>query len=182
MLVLIFAYGASQFGWPAWLHLPALGVSSLDAPLLSSGAHLVDRMRHLVLPVATLSLIGIAGTAVYVRSAVLETRDRDFVRTARAKGLAAHRFLIRHVLRNSLLPVITLLGLSVPMLFSGAVFVEFVFGWPGMGRVMVEAVGARDYPVVMATTAIFGALVVLGNAAADVLYLVVDPRLHQPAS
>ena len=182
MLILIFTYGSVQMGWPAWLHLPALGISSLSAPFLSPGARLADRLRHLVLPLATLSLIGAAGTARYVRSAVLETRQREFVRTARAKGLAPRVVVLRHILRNSLLPVITLLGLSLPMLFSGAVFVEFVFGWPGMGRVMVEAVGARDYPVVMATTAIFGALVVTGNAAADLLYAVADPRLADSSS
>lgn len=179
MLVLVFAYGAAQFGWPEWLHFPALGVSSFNAPFLSPAARAADRVRHLILPLATLSLIGAAGTARYVRSAVLEVREREFVRTARAKGLPSRAVLIGHVLRNSLLPVITLLGLSLPMLFSGTVFVEVVFGWPGMGRVMVDAVGARDYPVVMATTAIFGVLVVAGNAAADLLYLVVDPRLRE---
>jgi peptide/nickel transport system permease protein len=181
MLVLIFAYAASQFGWPAWVHLPALGVSSLGSDFLSPAARVLDRVRHLILPVATLSLIGAAGTAVYVRSAVLETQEREFVRTAHAKGLAPPRVLVSHVLRNSLLPIITLLGLSLPMLFSGAVFVEVVFAWPGMGRVMVDAVGARDYPVVMATTAIFGALVVAGNVVADLLYVVIDPRWRQQA-
>jgi peptide/nickel transport system permease protein len=84
---------------------------------------------------------------------------------------------LRHVLRNALLPVITLLGLSLPALFSGTVFVEVIFAWPGMGRVMVDAVGGRDYPVVMATTAIFAALVVIGNLLADMLYSVADPRV-----
>src|SRR5262249_2917411 len=127
MLVLVFAYFAAQMGWPVWLRLPALGVSSVGAPFLSPAARLFDRVRHLALPVAALSLIGMAGTAVYVRSAVLEVRDREFVRTARAKGIAARSVLLRHVLRNSLLPVVTLLGLSLPMLFSGALFVEVVF-------------------------------------------------------
>jgi peptide/nickel transport system permease protein len=177
MLVLIFAYGAARFGWPAWLHFPALGVASANAQLLSTTGRFADRLRHLALPLATLSLIGIAGTSRYVRSAILEVGDREFVRTAHAKGLAPLRVLLRHVLRNALMPVITLLGLSLPMLFSGAVFVEAIFAWPGMGRIMVDAVSARDYPVVMATTAIFGALVVAGNSVADILYAVADPRL-----
>jgi peptide/nickel transport system permease protein len=182
MLVLVFSYGAARLGWPSWLQLPALGVASLDAPFLTGAGRALDRLRHLVLPLATLSLIGAAGTARYVRSAVLEVRGREFVRTARAKGLPSRRVLLLHVLRNSLIPVVTLLGLSLPILFSGTVFVEVIFGWPGMGRVMVDAVGGRDYPVVMATTAIFGALVVAGNILADVLYTVVDPRMRETAA
>ncbi len=179
MLVLIFAYGAARFGWPPWLQLPAMGVASANAEFLSPAGRLSDRMRHLVLPLVTLSAIGAAGTARYVRAAILDIRGREFVRTARAKGLRPSVVLLRHVLRNALIPIITLLGLSLPMLFSGAVFVEVIFGWPGMGRVIVDAVGSRDYPVVMATTAIFGALVVAGNSLADVLYAVADPRLKE---
>ncbi|MDH5550132.1 MAG: ABC transporter permease, partial [Gemmatimonadota bacterium] len=101
---------------------------------------------------------------------------------ARAKGLSPQTVETRHVLRNGLLPVITLLGLSLPALVSGTVFVEVVFAWPGMGRVMVAAVGARDYPVVMAVTALFAVLVVLGNLLADLLYAVADPRLRRGLS
>jgi len=180
MLVLIFSYAAARFGWPGWLQLPALGVASLDAPFLSPAGRVADRVRHLILPLTTLSLLGMAGTARYVRAAILDVRGREFVRTATAKGLPWLTVLLRHVLRNSLLPIVTLLGLSLPMLFSGTVFVEVIFGWPGMGRVMVDAVGSRDYPVVMATTAIFGALVILGNGISDFLYTVVDPRLRDP--
>jgi peptide/nickel transport system permease protein len=180
MLVLIFSYAAARFGWPGWLQLPALGVASLDAPFLSPAGRVADRVRHLILPLTTLSLLGMAGTARYVRAAILDVRGREFVRTATAKGLPRLTVLLRHVLRNSLLPIVTLLGLSLPMLFSGTVFVEVIFGWPGMGRVMVDAVGSRDYPVVMATTAIFGALVILGNGISDFLYTVVDPRLRDP--
>ena len=153
---------------------------SLSHPSDGPFGRAADRFRHLVLPLITLSLIGAAGAARYVRAAVLDVRERDFVRTARAKGLSPLAIELRHVLRNALLPVITLLGLSLPMIFSGAVFVEVIFAWPGMGRIMVDAVGARDYPVVMATTAIFGALVVAGNTLADALYAVADPRLREP--
>ncbi len=176
MLVLVFSYAAARLGWP--LRLPAMGVSSLDADVLTTWGRLADRVRHLVLPLATLGLIGAAGAARFVRGAVLDARASPYVRTADAKGLSRFTVETRHVLRNSLIPVVTLLGLSLPALFSGTVFVEVIFAWPGMGRVMVDAVGARDYPIVMATTAIFAALVVIGNILADLLYAVVDPRVR----
>ncbi len=179
MLVLVFSYGAARYQWPSWLQFPALGVAALDADFLSPWGRLADRVRHLALPLATLGLIGAAGMARFVRGAILDVRDNDYVRTARAKGLPPAAIEVRHVLRNALLPVVTLLGLSLPALFSGTVFVEVIFAWPGMGRVMVDAVGARDYPVVMATTAIFASLVVLGNLLADLLYAAVDPRLRR---
>ena len=177
MLVLVFSYTASRHGWP--IQLPAIGVAGLDAEFLSPWGRIADRLRHLVLPLATLSAIGAAGAARYVRGAVLDVREQDYVRTARAKGLAPHRVELGHILRNALLPIITLLGLSLPALFSGTVFVEVIFAWPGMGRVMVDGVIARDYPVVMATTAVFAMLVVAGNLIADVLYGVADPRLRE---
>ncbi len=179
MLVLVFSYASARHGWPMWLRFPALGVASLDADFLSPAKRFVDRVRHLVLPLVTLGLIGVAGTARFVRGAVLDTRFQPFVQTARAKGIPRLFVELRHVLRNALLPVITLLGLSLPALFSGTVFVEVIFAWPGMGRVMVDAVGGRDYPIVMATTAIFASLVVLGNLLADILYGVADPRISE---
>jgi peptide/nickel transport system permease protein len=179
MLVLVFSYTAARLGWPAWLQFPALGVAGLDAQFLTPWERLVDRLRHLALPLVTLSAIGAAGAARFARGAVLDVRGHAFVRTARAKGLHPTIVEGRHVLRNALLPIITLLGLSLPALFSGTVFVEVIFAWPGMGRVMVDAVGARDYPVVMATTATFAVLVVVGNILADVLYTAADPRLRR---
>ncbi|HKI96255.1 MAG TPA: ABC transporter permease [Gemmatimonadales bacterium] len=179
VLVLVFAYVAARHGWPAWLQLPALGASGIDAAFLSPWGKLVDRVRHLALPLATLGAIGIAGTARFVRGAAVDVERQDYVRTARAKGLAPHVIELRHVLRNALLPVITLLGLSLPALFSGTVFVETIFAWPGMGRTLVSAVSARDYPVVLAATAVYAVLVVLGNLLADVLYAVADPRLRR---
>ncbi len=179
MLVLVFAYGAARYDWPAWLQLPAMGVAALDSEFYTGWGRVVDRMRHLALPLVTLGAIGAAGTARYVRGAVLDVRGHEFVRTARAKGIAPLAVELRHVLRNALMPIVTLLGLSLPALFSGTVFVEVIFAWPGMGRVMVDAVGARDYPVVMATTAIFAVLVVIGNLLADLLYAWVDPRLRR---
>jgi len=179
VLVMVFSYHAARAGWPAWLRFPAFGIAGLDADFLPPGARAADRARHLVLPLLTLASIGAAGIARFARGAALEVRRERFVLAARARGLSAARLERRHVLRNALIPVITLLGLSLPALVSGTVFVEVIFAWPGMGRVIVEAVLARDYPVVLATTAVFAALVVIGNALADVLYAVADPRMRR---
>jgi len=170
MLVLVFTY------WARWL--PAFGASGLDADYLSGAARLVDQLRHLALPLAALTLIGIGGAARFVRGAMLETLSQPFITTARAKGLAPRLVIGRHALRNALTPVVTLLGLSLPALFSGAVFIEAVFAWPGVGRVLVEAVQARDYPVVMAATAVSAVLVVAGNLLADALAAWLDPRVR----
>ena len=176
-LVLVFAYFAVLWNWPPMIRLPALGSSGIGADLLRPAQQLADRIRHLVLPVTTLSLVGAAGLARYVRTATLEALRQPSVRTARAKGLGETRVLVRHALRGALLPVITLAGLQLPALFSGVVFVETIFAWPGMGRVAVQAVLARDYPVVMAATAVFAALVVLGNLLADAAVAIADPRV-----
>jgi peptide/nickel transport system permease protein len=174
MLMLVFTY---------WLRLlPGFGAAGFDADYLSGGAWLLDQLRHLALPLATLTLIGVGGAARFVRGAMLETLSQPFITTAHAKGLTPRRVVGRHALRNALTPVVTLLGLSLPALFSGAVFVEAVFAWPGVGRVLVEAVQARDYPVVMAATAISAVLVVAGNILADVLAAWVDPRLREGAA
>ncbi len=177
-LVLLFAYGAALWHWPAALALPAMGAESIGADLLSPAQRLGDRLRHLVLPTLTLATIGAAGLARYVRGATIEALRQPAVRTARAKGLGNARVVRRHALRNALVPVITLAGLQLPALFSGVVFVETIFAWPGMGRVMVQAVLSRDYPVVMAATAVFAVLVVAGNLLADALSAWADPRLR----
>ena len=170
MLVLVFTYWARL--------LPAFGAAGFDADYLRGGAWLVDRLRHLALPLTALTLIGMGGVARFVRGAMLDTLSQPFITTARAKGLAPVQVIRHHAMRNPLTPVITLLGLSLPALFSGAVFIEAVFAWPGVGRVLVEAVQARDYPVVMASTAVSAALVVVGNLLADVLAVWVDPRVR----
>ena len=175
-LVAVFAYGAALWQWPSPLRFPAFGAAGLGADLLPPGARLADRLRHLALPVATLAVVGVAGTARFVRGAMLEALRQPFVRAARAKGLGEARILLGHALRNALVPVVTLFGLQLPALFSGVVFVETIFAWPGMGRVTVQAVLARDYPVVMATTAVFALLVIAGNLLADALAWLADPR------
>jgi peptide/nickel transport system permease protein len=168
MLVMIFTYRLRL--------LPAFGAAGFDADFLPPAARLADRFRHLVLPLATLTLVGIGGTARFVRGAMLDVAGSPWVTVARAKGLSETRVMLHHVLRNALVPVVTLLGLSLPTLFSGAVFIEAIFAWPGVGRVLVEAVQARDYPVVMAATAVSALLVVLGNLLAEALVRLVDPR------
>lgn len=132
---------------------------------------------HMVLPVASLSLQQIAGWSRYVRAAMLEVLHQDYIRTARAKGLARSRINFRHALRNALIPVITLIGLTIPTLLGGAAITETIFSWPGVGFMGVEAVAQRDYPVVLAFVMIGGLGVVLGNLAADVFYAVADPRI-----
>ncbi|HEV2671704.1 MAG TPA: ABC transporter permease [Gemmatimonadales bacterium] len=170
MLVLVFTY------WARWL--PAFGAAGFDADYLSGGAWLADRLRHLALPLATLTLIGVGGAARFVRGTMLDTLSQPFITTARAKGLTPRQVLGRHALRNALTPIVILLGLSLPALFSGAVFIEAVFAWPGVGRILVEAVQARDYPVVMAATTVSAVLVVAGNLLADVLAAWLDPRVR----
>jgi peptide/nickel transport system permease protein len=179
-LVLVFAYGAALWGWPAWLRFPALGAEGPGADFLSGGRQAADRARHLVLPVLTLALVGAGGAARFARASLVDVLRQPFVKAARAKGLSERRVITRHALRNALPPIITLLGLQLPALFSGVVFVETIFAWPGMGRASVQAVLARDYPVVMAATAVFAVLVVLGNLLADVLGAAADPRLRSP--
>lgn len=177
MLILVFALHAKvTWGWPIWF--PPSGMTSVDHEFLGPIAQLRDRAAHLFLPAMSLVLMLAAGVARYTRSSMLEVIRQDYVRTARAKGVGEVRVIFKHALRNAVLPVVTLLGLYLPFLFSGAVFVETVFAWPGMGRVIVEAVSQRDYPVVMAVSFVFAVMVVLGNLLADVLYAVVDPRIR----
>jgi peptide/nickel transport system permease protein len=173
MAVLVFAQ---------WLRvLPVGGVVSADVyPYLTSGwARLADRLRHLVLPAGTLVLLGAGGVARFQRAALLDVAHEDWLRTARAKGLGERAVLLRHALRNALLPVITVFGLSLPALVGGATFIEYVFAWPGMGRLAVEAVGRRDYDLVTACAVLGGALVAAGSLLADLLHAVADPRLRE---
>lgn len=176
MLMLVFSLKASEWGWP--ISLPPTGVTSVDYDFMTAGEKLRDRIAHLVLPVATLTLALAAGVARYTRGQMLEVVRQDYIRTARAKGLPERTVIFKHALRNSLIPVITLLGLNLPYLFSGAVFIEYIFAWPGMGRVIVEAIYQRDYPLVMATSFLFAVIVVIGNLIADTLYAVADPRIR----
>lgn len=176
MLMMVFSLQAHRWGWP--IALPPTGITSVDYEFMTFSERVWDRISHLILPVSTLTLALAAGVARYTRGAMLEVVRQDYIRTARAKGLPERTVIMKHALRNSMLPVITLLGLYLPFLFSGAIFIEVIFAWPGMGRIIVDAIFQRDYPLVMATSFVFAAVVVLGNLLADVLYAVADPRIR----
>jgi peptide/nickel transport system permease protein len=137
-----------------------------------------DRIKHIVLPASTLAFGLIATKSRYMRSSMLEVIKQDFIRTARAKGLSENKVIYKHALRNALLPIITILGFQLPALFGGALFVEQIFAWPGMGRLAINAIYIRDYQVIMGTTMFAGVMVVIGNLLADILYAVVDPRIQ----
>ncbi|MDP9349502.1 MAG: ABC transporter permease [Gemmatimonadota bacterium] len=178
MLILLFSLKANQWGWPLWLQLPASGMTEVGMEGAPLGEQLADRIKHLILPAVALGIGSAAGVARYMRGSMLEVIHQDFIRTARAKGLAERTVIFKHALRNALIPIITLLGLYLPFLLSGAVLVETIFAWPGMGRLIVDAIFQRDYPLVMATSFVIAAIVVLGNLLSDVLYAVVDPRIR----
>ena len=137
----------------------------------------VDGLKHMVMPVMVLAFSEIAGTSRYVRSSLLEVLRLDYIRTARSKGLSEKVVIYRHALRNALMPVVTFLGLGLAGFIGGALVIENMFGWPGMGRISVGAVFSKDYPVIMGTTMAFSLLTILGNLVADIMYAVVDPRV-----
>jgi peptide/nickel transport system permease protein len=178
MLILLFSLKAAQWGLPTWLQFPAAQMMSVGAEYLPPGAQLVDRLEHLFLPAVALGIGSAAGVARYMRGSMLEVIHQDFIRTARAKGLSERTVIFKHALRNALIPIVTLLGLYLPFLLSGAVLVETIFSWPGMGRLIVDAIFQRDYPLVMATSFVISAIVIFGNLISDVLYAVVDPRIR----
>jgi peptide/nickel transport system permease protein len=166
MLVLVFGV---RLHW-----LPSSGIR----PVTSTGWNPLEMAPYLVMPTIVLGTGLLAYVARFVRSSMLEALGQDYVRTARSKGLHETSVLIRHVLRNSLLPVITIAGFLLPLLIGGAVVVEYVFALPGMGRLAVDSVFARDYPVILTITIFSAIAVILGNLVADVLYAVADPRIR----
>lgn len=171
MIMLIFAYWFPIF--------PVAGaVDPVMHEYMGPVAAFIDRLRHLALPAITLALLAGAAVARYQRAELLRVLPDDYVRTARAKGVSERRIMLVHVLRNALIPTISLLGLSLPVLFTGAVFIERVFAWPGMGWVILGAVSTRDYPLVTAGVIVAAATVTLGSLAADLLYQIVDPRIR----
>ncbi len=171
LLLLTFSY---------WIPiLPAGGVTDpFMYDYMSGWGKLVDRLKHLVLPAGTLALLTTAAVARFQRAALLEVVELDYVRTARAKGLGERAVLVRHALRNALVPVVTLVGLALPGLLGGAVFVEKVFAWPGMGQLTVNAIASRDYPLVTAGVVVGGTMVAVGSLVADLLLVAIDPRVR----
>ncbi len=164
---------AVRLGW-----LPVSGLASLEAERWPLLARAQDLTRHLVLPVGVMVLGSLAGISTYVRSSMVEVLRQDYIRTARAKGLTPRRVLFHHALRNALLPLITLLGLSLPALLGGSVILETIFSIPGMGRLFYDSVIARDYPVIMALLVLGAVLTLFGNLLADMAYAVADPRIR----
>ena len=145
---------------------------------IGQGFSMVDRLHHLLLPGLVLAFREIGVLVRYTRSSMLDVIRQDYVRTARAGGLPEWSIIFRHALRNALLPLITMLGLTIPRLFAGVVIIEQIFQWPGMGRLAIEAIQSRDYPVLMGLTLCTAIMVLLGNLLADVLYGVADPRIR----
>ncbi len=166
MLILVFSV---ELGW-----LPSSG---LIDPRINNPT-ILDYLRHLLIPAFVLGTASMGGLVRFIRASMLEVLRQDYILTARAKGLSERRVLYKHALRNALLPLVTIIGMSIPGLLSGAVLVETVTGWPGMGRLAVNAVFARDYPIIMALVMIFSLLVILGNLIADIVYSYVDPRIR----
>jgi peptide/nickel transport system permease protein len=170
LVIIIFAVKFREWGLPS---LPASGMVTLGGE-----QGLSDRLVHLVLPVSVLALFSAAHYTRYVRSSMLEVLHNDYVRTARAKGLAESMLIWRHALKNAALPVITVITLDLPVLFSGAVVVESIFAWPGMGRLFLESALRFDYAVLMGVVTIAAALVIGSTLLADLLYCWIDPRIR----
>jgi peptide/nickel transport system permease protein len=165
----------------AWLHNPFTGQPLLPAGgMYTPGAQypVWDRLQHLVLPVTAGALGWIAWYSRFMRSSMLDVIHQDYLRTARAKGLPEHKVLRKHALRNALIPLVTLFALDLPYIFSGAVFIETIFAWPGMGRLYYQAALQRDFPVLMAVLVIGAAFMIFSNLAADILYAYLDPRIR----
>jgi peptide/nickel transport system permease protein len=164
-VIIVFAV---NLGW-----LPASGSASIGR-----GFDVGDRARHLILPASVLAFSLMPNVVRVTRAAILEMLASDFVRTARAKGLVERTVLLKHTLRNALVPVVAMLGLLATVLFSGSVVIESVFGWAGIGRLAIEAANGRDYPVILGVTLLAGAIVVSVNIVTDLLYAVIDPRIR----
>ena len=170
LLLIVFAVKFQEWG------LPSLPVGGMREQRGESG--LWDRIEHLILPAISLALVQLASWTRYIRSSMLEVIRQDYVRTANAKGLRDRAVIFGHAFRNALLPLVTLLGLSVPDLLAGSIFVELIFAWNGMGRLTLDAVNDSDYTMIMGTTLVFSLLTIIGNLLADIFYGILDPRIR----
>ena len=186
--VLVFAgFSAPEF-WIALLAMslfcitlgwfPVSGIKSLDFEYLTLGGKILDVAWHMTLPVCIAAFGSLAGISRYMRSSVIGIMDLDFIRAVRAKGLSEGIVISRHVVKNALLPVVTIIGLSVPGLIGGSVIFESIFAIPGMGRLFYDSVMARDYPTIMGVLSVGAVLTLLGNFSADLLYHAADPRIR----
>lgn len=158
--------------------LPISGMRSLNYDFLSIGGKILDIIKHLILPVFVSAFGGLASLSRYTRVGMLEVLRQDFIRTAYAKGLEEKKVIYHHAFRNALIPIVTILGLSLPGLIGGSFIFETIFAWPGMGRLGYQAIMARDYPVIMGVGVIAAFLTLLGNLIADITYAYVDPRIR----
>jgi peptide/nickel transport system permease protein len=165
LLILFFSV---QLGW-----LPTSGIATVGA-----GFDPIDSIKHLIMPTCVLALVFAGGYTRYLRTSMLDVIGRDFVRTARSKGLPERLVVMRHAFRNALIPLVTLIALDIPELFTGAVVTETIFAWPGMGRLYLESLARLDYSVLMAILTVSALLVILSNLLADVVYAYLDPRIR----
>ena len=172
LLLILFVAGGDYLNL-----LPMYGASSINASEMGPLPWLGDRMLHLVLPVLCLTYASLSYISRYTLVSMLEALGQDFVRTARAKGLPERLVILRHALRNALIPVITVFALELPVLISGAVILEEIFSLPGMGQLMFQSLEARDQPVIMGVTTLAAIVTLLGYLTADILYVIVDPRI-----
>jgi peptide/nickel transport system permease protein len=173
-LVVLSTSGMAALGAPGWMRLPAFGMT--DPAQLPGSGGVAELLRHAVLPVVTLAVPGVAGMARYARAAVREAREAPHVRVATARGLGGWRLALRHVLGPAAAPLVVLTGLLLPGVIAGSVFVEQVFAWPGMGRAMLTAIAARDYPVVQGMTLMYAATVIGSSLVSDAALAALDPR------
>ncbi|MCX7817346.1 MAG: ABC transporter permease [Syntrophales bacterium] len=171
-LLMMILFGI-HLGW-----LPISGIRSLNWEYLPPGKAILDLLQHLIMPVLLSAFGGLAGLSRFMRSSMLEVINQDYILTARAKGLSEKTVIFKHALRNALLPIITILGLSIPGLIGGSVIFETIFSIPGMGQLFYTAVMARDYPTVMGILFIGALLTLIGNLIADVSYAIADPRVR----
>ncbi len=162
----------SKLGW-----LPLFGMVSDNHASLSAAGKVWDILKHAILPIACFTYGSLAYYSRFVQANMEEVIRQDYIRTARAKGVPPGRVIWQHAFRNTLIPLVTLLGLTLPSLLGGAVILEQIFGWPGMGRLFFEAIGQRDYDTLMGLTLMFSVLTLIGQLLADILYAVVDPRV-----
>ncbi len=161
-----------------WRMFPVSGITSLDFEYLSFWQKIMDLSKHLILPVLVSAVSGLAGLSRYMRSSMIQVMQEPYIYTARAKGVPENRIIYKHALRNAILPIVTILGLSIPGLLGGSVIFESIFAIPGAGRLFYEAVMMRDYPLIMAEIVIIALLTMLGNLIADISYAYVDPRIR----
>lgn len=171
-LLLMIFFGV-QLGW-----LPISGIQSIDVSEMNKAERIFDWIKHLILPVGITAFGGLASLSRYSRSSMLEVIRQDYIKTAYAKGLKEHDVVFRHALRNALLPIITILGLSIPGLIGGSVIFEQIFSIPGMGRLFFSSAMSRDYPTIMGILTIGAVLTLIGNLIADISYALVDPRIR----